>query len=319
MEPRAPHISVVDPISPAIERVRTILFRPFDLGRWFVIGFCAWLGQLGSGGGGGGGGGGDGARYNVDRGNVHREIDQARDYVVNNLDWIIPVGIAILAVVIAVWLLLVWLSSRGRFMFLYCVAQNKAEVTNPWHQFRDHANSLFAFRVVLGLVTVAAAILPFVLGGIVASVSTATLGFNPLTIIGIVVAVMFFVAVLIVAAVIGKFTKDFVVPIMYLHTNSAVQAWQILLDLLSVNRARFVLYILVQIAIAIAIGAMMFMAACCTCCCAACLFALPYIGTVVLLPVHVFNRSYSLYYLAQYGRELDVFEPRPGETAITNP
>ena len=53
------------------------------------------------------------------------------------------------------------------------------------------------------------------------------------------------------------------------------------------------------------------MAACCTCCCAACLFALPYVGTVILLPVHVFIRSYSLYYLAQYGRELDVFEPSP--------
>ena len=26
-------VSVIDPISPAIERVRDILFRPFDLGR----------------------------------------------------------------------------------------------------------------------------------------------------------------------------------------------------------------------------------------------------------------------------------------------
>jgi hypothetical protein len=317
MEPGAPHISVIDPISPAIERVRTILFRPFDLGRWFVIGFCAWLAQLGNGGG-GGGGGGDGTRYNVDSGDIRREFDQAIEYVVNNLDWIVPVGIAVAAIVIAVWLLLVWLSSRGRFMFLYCVAQNKAEVTNPWHGFRDHANSLFAFRVVVGLVTAVAAILPFVVGGIVASVSTATLGLNPLTIIGIVTAVMYFVAVLIVAAVIGKFTKDFVVPIMYLHTNSAVSAWKILLDLLSVNKAGFVLYILIQMAIAVAIWTMMVVAACCTCGCACCLFILPYIGTVVLLPVHVFGRSYSLYYLAQYGRELDVFPPPPGESMLAS-
>ncbi len=48
------HISVVDPVIPAIERVKTILFRPFDLGKWFVIGFCAWLaGQTRPGGGGG--------------------------------------------------------------------------------------------------------------------------------------------------------------------------------------------------------------------------------------------------------------------------
>ena len=43
-------------------------------------------------------------------------------------------------------------------------------------------------------------------------------------------------------------------PIMYLHTNSSVAAWQMLLDLLSANKARFVLYLLVQIAIAIVMG-----------------------------------------------------------------
>ena len=32
-------ISVVDPISPAIERTRLVLFQPFDLGKWFILGF----------------------------------------------------------------------------------------------------------------------------------------------------------------------------------------------------------------------------------------------------------------------------------------
>jgi len=34
---------------------------------------------------------------------------------------------------------------------------------------------------------------------------------------------------------------------------------------------------------------------------------IPFLGTVLLLPVHVFKRSYSLYYLAQYGEEYDTF------------
>jgi len=310
-EPQAVNISVVDPITPAIERVRTILFRPFDLGKWCAIGFCAWLAQLGSGPG--GGGGGDGVGHNINREEIQRQLGQTRDYVVGNLDWIIPVGITVLAVFIGAWLLLLWLSSHGRFMFLHCVARNKAEVTKPWHQFHNHANSLFAFRAILGLITLAAVVAALVLGILVASVSTAALGLNPWTIVGLAAAILFFVAILIVSAAIGKFTKDFIVPIMYLHTNSAVSAWQILLDLLSVNRARFVLYLLVQIAIGMAIGAMILIAACCTCLCAACLFSLPYVGTVILLPVHVFTRSYSLCYLAQYGRELDVFEPSIAE------
>jgi hypothetical protein len=47
-------ISVTEPVSPALERVKTMLFKPFDLGKWFTIGFCAWLAFLGESGGGGG-------------------------------------------------------------------------------------------------------------------------------------------------------------------------------------------------------------------------------------------------------------------------
>ena len=47
MNARPAYVSVIDPIGPAIERVRTVLFRPFDLGKWLVIGFSAWLAQYG--------------------------------------------------------------------------------------------------------------------------------------------------------------------------------------------------------------------------------------------------------------------------------
>jgi hypothetical protein len=310
--PRAQSVSVIDPIGPALERVRTVLFRPFDLGKWLTIGFCAWLAQLGTGGG---GGGNNRVQYRMDKESVRHDLEQAWTYVSHNLDWIIPVAVAAAIVFLGLWLLLLWLSSRGRFMFLSCVARNKGEVVDPWHRFRHHADNLFAFRAVLGLLTLGAALVPLVLGGLVASLSTATLGFNPLTILGIVAGGMYFAAVLIVSGLISKFTKDFVVPIMYLHTHRTVAAWQILLDLMLVNKARFFLYFLIQIAIAITIGALIVASVCCTCCCAACLFAIPYVGTVVLLPVHVFGRSYSLYYLAQYGPEFTVFEPESGAAA----
>jgi hypothetical protein len=48
-----------------------------------------------------------------------------------------------------------------------------------------------------------------------------------------------------------------------------------------------------------------------TCCCACCLMALPFLGTVLLLPVLVFKQAYSLYFLAQFGPEYDVFPPAP--------
>lgn len=314
--PQMRRVSVLDPIGPALERVQTILFRPFDLEKWFLIGFCAWLAQLGHGGG---GGGGNRTQYRVGHENIRHQAGQAWEYVIHNLNWIVPVAVVATVVLTGLWLFVLWLSSRGRFMFLYCVAQNKAEVTHPWQHFRGQAGSLFAFRAVVGLIAIGAVIVLFVLGGIVAWAGTVTLGFNPLSILGLVAGGLYLFAVVVVATVIGKFTTDFVVPIMYLRTCRAVTAWQVLLDLWSANQARFILYLLIRIALAVAIGGMIAASVCCTCCCAACLFAIPYVGTVILLPFHIFGRSYSLYYLAQYGPEFNVFEPLPGLTATPGP
>src|SRR5436309_4649074 len=43
-------VSVTSPIEPALEWTKRLLFRPFDLGKWFTLGFCAWLAYLGQGG-----------------------------------------------------------------------------------------------------------------------------------------------------------------------------------------------------------------------------------------------------------------------------
>jgi hypothetical protein len=102
---------------------------------------------------------------------------------------------------------------------------------------------------------------------------------------------------------------DFVVPIMFLRTTSCTGGWREFLGLLSANKARFALYILFQIVIAIAIGAIILAAVCVTCCCAACILAIPYIGTVLILPLLVFKRAYSLLYFRQFGPQFDVFSP----------
>ena len=156
MNPRPAYVSVIEPISPAIERVRTILFRPFNLGKWFVIGFCAWLAQLGAGKGSGNGGGGrrghGPAGPDDVRDELRRFFEQTWNYVQANLDWLVPVAVFAFFAIVGVILLLKWLNSRGQFMFLHCVAQNTAEVRRPWNEFRAHADSLFAFRVVVGII-----------------------------------------------------------------------------------------------------------------------------------------------------------------------
>lgn len=310
------YVSVVEPLTPAIDRVKTVLFRPFDLGKWFVIGFCAWLAYLGQGGGGGGGGtpptggrsGGAGPRD---------VFFQARDYVVANLSWIVPLAVFGVVFVVAMWLLVTWLSSRGRLMFLHCVATNRAEVKVPWNKYASQATSLFVFRLVMHVIGFFGVICPIIFFALLifgmVSAGEPAVG-------GIVGGVCIFLAVILVGiclTVVGLFTADFVEPIMMLRMTSCTAAWGEFIDVLRANKGRFFIYVLFKIVIAMAIGVVMMLIVCATCCCAACILAIPYIGTVLLLPVLVFKRSYPLYYLQQYGQQYDIFpreEPVQPET-----
>jgi hypothetical protein len=303
---RPPTVSVIEPISPAFEKVKTILFSPFDLRKWFVIGFCAWLAYLGK-------------VRESGLINTYEKLVQAKEYIHENLAWIITVAVAASVLIIVLWLVFIWLSSRGRFIFLHCVAENKAEVTVPWTKFQQHANSLFLFRIVLGLIGFAAIGLPLLLaGGIIAIMIVGNIP-DVAGVFGILMIVLVIIAIAIVFTVIGKFTTDFVVPIMFLRTTSCVAGWREFLTLLSVNKARFALYILFQIVIALVIFSIIsmgFYIGLCFCCVSFLLFV-PYIRTVILLPVLVFKRAYSLLYLGQFGPEFDVFRPET-EMAIAD-
>ena len=301
-------INVVEPISPALGRVKRVLFQSFDLGKWFIIGFCAWLAYLGESGGfnfqvpGGGGGHGSGGE------NFRHEFEHAKGYVLSNLDWIIPLAAFLIVVILGLGLLFLWLNSRGKFMFLHCVALNKADVSKPWSQFAHEGNSLFLFRLGLGLIgwvlTLSLVVLIAVMIFRMVQRGEPDVG----GILGAVGLGLVLVGLAIVFAIIHKLTTDFVVPIMFLRRNRCLKAWRELWALLSANAGQFILYFLFSIVLAMAIGLMVMVVTIATCCCC-CLMLLPYVGTVLLLPVLMFKRCYSLCFLAQFGPEYDVFPP----------
>jgi len=305
MTPQQLSISVIDPISPAIEKVKLILFKPFDLGKWFVIGFCAWLAYLS--------GGGFNCNLNFPfRGpGRHGTLPaQLENFFESNIPLVLLLGSIVFIVAIAVAIVLLWLSSRGRFMFLDCVAKNKAQVKTPWRSFRRQGNSLFLFRLAAGIIFFLCVLL--FIGTIVLFVALFGRGRGHMG-AGVLVAVISLLLVLlpigIAFAIVLKFTRDFVVPIMYLHACSCVEAWRQFWTLLSGNKGKFALYILFQIVIGIVIGAIVMAVVLMTCCCAGLILAIPYIGTVLMLPVLIFQRAYSLCYFRQFGPGFDVFSP----------
>jgi len=316
-----PHpVSVTLPVGQAIERAKQLLFRPFDLGRWFVIGFGAWLAYLGQGGG-----------YNFRLpGSGHHpaaglrdSFEQARGYVMDNLNWIVPVAAAGLAVAVILGVLIVWLRSRGEFMFLHCVARNQAEIARPWREFAREANSLFLFRLALSAAAMVVIWPLLILGGIKLYRMWNEHDWNTdgiLSCLGLGLALL---VAGVVFAILEKLATDFVVPLMFLRRQQCLESWREFGRLLASQPGEFVLYFLFQIVLEVGIGMLLLAIILMTCCLAGCLMALPYLGTVLLLPVLVFHRSYSLNYFAQFGREYDVFapasEPPPGASDPIQP
>jgi len=307
---RAP--SVVEPLTPAWDRMKTVLFRPFDIAKWFGIGFCAWLAMLGHGGGGGGGGGQYRTGNGFHRLEWERWLDSAREFLAENWYWLLPTVGAVIGLVLALWVVFTWLSSRGQFMFLHCVVENRAEVAYPWTRYARSAGSLFLFRLILGglgLVLMAPLILGVLFLVLRVAVIEGPIGLWVAALIGVILLAM---VVGILLAVVQKLTLDFVVPLMFRNGASCRDTWKVLWETMTAQPGAFIVYLLFQIVLWIAITAVVLIVVLLTCCCAGCLLAIPYLGTVLLLPVLVFKRAYSVYYLAQYGPEYDTFHPAPG-------
>jgi hypothetical protein len=307
-------ITFVDPVSRAIERTKQVLFRPFDLGKWLILGFCAFLEQLGEGGGGGGGGGGGpgggggGPGGGGGGGGEGPNPDEFRRWVSDHLDVILLVGGLILLVIILLAVVFTWLGSRGKFMFLDGIVRNRAAVVEPWREFRGEGNSLFCFRLVFGLATFAVTLLIAGVGVAIAWEDIQAGAFRASALAAVLVGGLLLFVLLVVAGVINLFLRDFVAPIMYLRRVPVLAAWRVFRQELLAGRAGiFVLYVLFRIVIGVVEGLLAGVATCLTCC----LAAVPYLGSVILLPLLVFDRSYPLCFLEQFGPEWRFFERAP--------
>ncbi|MBN8248415.1 MAG: hypothetical protein J0L84_13355, partial [Verrucomicrobia bacterium] len=288
MHPATARVDVVAPAGRAWEHMRTLLFRPFDLTRWLVIGFTAWLAGLGESWGTGGGGNFQGGRDDLRRMDWDSMRLDIQDWLAANWMWLVPLVACGVVVLLVLSLLILWLSSRGRFLFLHNVTTGGAEVIAPWRTYAAHGNHLFFFRLLLAFTALAAA-LPIVGTGLIAGIRW--LGSGDGAALAGVVAVLAAVTLgllMTVFSVVSILTTDFVVPIMARHTASCRTGWRLFLGLLGSNPGGFALYLIFKLVVWIGVVVALIVGIVVTCCMLGCLLAIPFLGTVLFLPVLVF-------------------------------
>lgn len=296
-------IGYLEPLGAAWRRAREILFRPVDPRTWLVLGFAAWLAGLMEGTGGGGG------RLGIDKGGGLRHgvesVHQAWQRLLEH-PWLAAIIVAGVITVAVVLLLLLWISSRAKFVYLDSVVSRRAAIVEPWRRTSHLGNSLFLWRlgffaVSLAVAAILGSLFYFAAGGL-EGFGFADARSTLITVLAVVAFVLFFIAVAFVAL----FLDSFVVPLMARGNLTAGAAWAAFLPWLEAHTGAFVLYGLFVLALWIGVGMVVVAAGFATCCMVFLLLAVPYVGTVALLPVHVTYRLFSLAFLAQFDPALDL-------------
>jgi hypothetical protein len=297
--------SPADAISKAVERSKQLLF-PFKLEKWFALGLTVFLAQCSEGGSGGniptsfpGSGSSSSSSSSTGSGDFRQTFDDlVRSFHADQALYL-ALGIGAVLLGAAVWLLVVWFSSRAKLMFVESVVWDRVDVSAQWTRAAELGWSLFKFRAALGalvwlvfLTSSAAALavaFPAFLAGELwgprAWTAYATLALSAL-VLGI------------PAALVSWLLDDFVVPLMVLRNVRVKDAWSMCrAEVLAGNVGGLFVFYLLRFALGLGIALIASVLTCLTCC----MTAIPYVGTVILLPVAVFSRAYPLYYLEQLG------------------
>jgi hypothetical protein len=288
-------VEIFKPFGEAFELMKKILFQPFDLKKWFVIGFTAWLANLGLGGGGG-------FNYQPNR---RENIQKLSDTLSQIPHSILVTGICVLiALVLVLIVLFAWLRARGRFMFIDCIVKNRGAVAEPWREFRTDGNSYFLFSLAAALCMLMFAALvsaPVIFLGIRGRYYLSLHRDRLEPYVLLVIAAWVFIIVLVV--LVWALISNFMIPIMYRRRCRAYDAFRSVTSLIAAHPGEIVLYCLFLIVLGVA----SVMVACVVTCATCCLAAIPYVGTVILLPVFVLFRAFSLLFLRQFGPDYDVW------------
>jgi len=294
----AAKIEIFKPLDEAFELMKKILFRPFNFEKWLVIGFAAFLSGHFAGVG-----------FNFPMGGFPtRGVNQN----VVSPDWEqwkpwLPIAIAVFVLLTLVLIVLFsWLRARGNFVFTDCIARNRAAIVAPWREYRREGNSYFLFLLLVMFVSMAIVglllLLIFIPLGLLGQ-GASNHAITPVVVILFIVLALAWICFAIFFGV----TSYFMIPLMYVRRCRAVEAFREVAGLVLQNAGSFILFCLFSICLLLAAAMIGGIATCATCC----LAALPYVGTVILLPVFVCLRAYALCFIRQFGPDYDVWATVP--------
>lgn len=235
-----------------------MLFRRFHFKTWLKLGFIGWLAGGASGsfnlnvpsfprGGSGESGGLPGGL--ADAGKNAAEI--VRSFLQHYWPLIVLMGVLILAL----GLLMIYLSCRFRFILFDAILEKDAQIRRGWARYGRPAQRYFAFTICFLLLSTAALILivglplwhAYKRGVFHSENLSAILGVLASLILGV-------LAFVIVSAIIGSLAGDFGVPILALDDSTLGGAWSVLRRMIAAEPWAFAGYLGMKLLLTIGAG-----------------------------------------------------------------
>lgn len=247
-------LSAIEAVTPAIEHTKGQLFKPFRFWRWArlaVLVLCT--GEFA------GGGPGNGLNFNLP---VNRERNDLAFLASSHEIWAktiayLPWVLLGVALLIILFLALIYIASVCRFIIFDSVLHNRCELRLGWRRWQPQGYSYFLWTLGLGF-SMLLALLVFIGGPVLIAWQRGVFS-QPrehifLLIVGGLALLFVLIALAIVGAAIGLLAKDFAVPVMALENVGILDAWRRLLPLLSMAKLSYAGYVGMKILLAIGVG-----------------------------------------------------------------
>ena len=234
-------ISAADAVSPAIQRTREFLFRPFNWGTYLKLGLVAIVTE------------GLGSNF---RSSSHNAPSSGHGPMINAPfqippQWIAAIAAAALAAIV-VSIVAFYLVTRLRFAFFHCLVNNSREIRPGWHLYGDQATRFFWLNLAVGvcyLLLVALISLPFI-GGFLRLIRETPPGGPPD--IGLLLSLVLpLIPIIILLVLLGIVTdvvlRDWMLPHYALEDASAGEAWTAVWARIMAEKRQFLVYALLRL------------------------------------------------------------------------
>jgi hypothetical protein len=236
-------ISAADAVSPAIQRTREFLFRPFSWGTYLKLGLVALVTE------------GLGNNF---RSSSHGGSSPSHGPVINSplaayaggLYLIAGIAALVLVAILAAWLF--YLITRLRFAFFHCLIGNTKEIRPGWRLYQAQATRFFWMNIAVGfcfLIAVVVIALPFV-AGFVKLFHNIPPGGHPdwgllLALVLPLIPLIFLLALAGFAA--DMILRDFMMPHYALENATAGAAWGAAWRSIKAEKGQFFVYAILRV------------------------------------------------------------------------